>query len=75
MAIPLLGHLVRNHPWPMFVGSSFVAAVASLIRELVHQPGTIGAVEGVALGVTLAAGACAVWALVAVTLSRRNRTG
>ena len=71
MAFPTAGRLIRRHPWPMFLGCTVVAVVASLIRDVVHEPGTIRAGEGVAIAVTLAAGICAVWALVVITLRRR----
>lgn len=71
MALPTAGRLIRRHPWPMFLGCTAVAAVASLVRDLVHEPGTIHAGEGVALAVTVAAGICAIWALVVLTLRRR----
>lgn len=71
MAIPTAGRLIRRHPWPMFVGSTMVAVVASLVRDLVHEPETIHAGEGVAIAVTLAAGICAIWAVVVITLRRR----
>ena len=71
MSIPTAGRVIRRHPWPMFVSCTVVAVVASLIRDVVHEPGTIGAGEGVAIAVTLAAGICAVWALVVITLRRR----
>lgn len=71
MFIPTAGRLIRRHPWPVFVGCTVVAVVASLIRDVVHQAGTIRAGEGVAIAVTLAAGICAVWALVVITLRRR----
>ena len=71
MAIPTAGRLIRHHPWPVFVGCTAVAVVASLIRDFVHEPGTIRAGEGVAIAVTLAAGIYAIWALVVITLRRR----
>lgn len=74
MATPALGRLIRTRPWPVLVVSAIVAGVASIVRDLVHQQGTIGAGEGVAIVVTLAAGICAVWALVVITLNRRDHT-
>lgn len=74
MALPTAGRLIRRYPWPMFVGCTVVAVVASLVRDLVHEPGTIRAGEGVAIAVTLAAGICAIWALVVITLRRRTST-
>lgn len=72
MSAPSAGSLIRRHPWPMFIGCTVVALVASLIRDLVHEPGTIRAGEGVAIAVTLAAAICAIWALVVIVLKRRD---
>ncbi len=71
MSIPTAGRLIRRHPWPMFVSCTVVAVVASLIRDVVHESGTIQPSEGVAIAVTLAAGILAIWALVVITLRRR----
>lgn len=73
MALPTAGRLIRRYPWAVFLGSVVVSAVASLVRDLVHEPGTIHAGEGVAIAVTLAAGICAIWAFVIIL--RRRRTG
>ncbi len=64
MTIPSLGTLIKARPWPVFVIGAVLAVSASLIRDLIHQEGTIRAGEGVAIAVTLAAGICATWALV-----------
>lgn len=72
MSIPSAGTLIRRHPWPMFLGGTAVAVVASLVRDLVHEPGMIRAGEGVAIAVTLGAAICAIWALVVITLRRRS---
>lgn len=72
MSVPTAGALIRRHPWPMLIGCSVVAVAASLIRDLIHEPGTIRAGEGVAIAVTLAGAICAVWALVVVTVQRRE---
>lgn len=73
MAVPSLGTLIKAHPWPVFLVATVVAASASIIRDVVHQGGTIRAGEGVAIAVTLAAGICAVWALVIIVVRRRRR--
>jgi hypothetical protein len=74
VAIPRVGTLIEAHPWPVFVVGAAVALAASLVRELIHQEGTIRAGEGAAIAVTLAAGICAIWALAVITL-RRRRSG
>lgn len=74
MSIPTAGRLIRRYPWAVLVGGTVVAVAASLIRDLVHEPGTIRAGEGVAIAVTLAAGICAIWALVVIALRRRADT-
>lgn len=73
MAIPTAGRLIRRYPWLMFISGTAVAVTASLIRDVVHEPGRVLAGEGVAIGVTLAAGICAIWAFI-VILRRRART-
>lgn len=72
MSVPSLGTLIRRYPWPMLIGSTVVAVGASLVRDLVHEPGTIRAGEGVAIAVTLAGAICAVWALVVIVVRRRS---
>ncbi len=72
MAIPSLGALIKARPWPVFIVSVVVAVSASLIRDLIHQEGTIRAGEGVAIAVTLAAAICAIWAFVVIMLRRRR---
>lgn len=72
MSVPSLGTLIRRYPWPMLIGSTVVAVGASLVRDLVHEPGTIRAGEGVAIAVTLAGAICAIWALVVIVLKRRD---
>lgn len=72
MAVPGVGTLSKAHPWHVFVVGTVVAVAASLVRDLVHPEGTIRAGEGVAIAVTLAAGICAIWALVVITLRRRR---
>lgn len=71
MAIPTAGRLIRRYPWLMFISCTVVAVVASLIRDLVHEPGKILAGEGVAIAVTLATGICAIWAFIVIMLRRR----
>jgi len=71
MAIPSAGTLIRRYPWLMFMSCTVVAVVASLIRDLVHEPDKILAGEGAAVAVTLAAGICAIWALIVIMLRRR----
>ena len=75
MSIPTAGRLIRRHPWPVFVSCTAVAVIASLIRDVVHESGTIQPSEGVVIAVTLAAGIVAICALVVITLRRRAGSG
>ncbi|MGV8978198.1 MAG: hypothetical protein ACOH17_09155 [Cellulomonas sp.] len=72
MAVPRLSTLIKAYPWPVLVVGTVVSVAASLVRDLIHQEGTIRAGEGVAIAVTLAAGICAIWALVVIALRRRR---
>ena len=55
----------------MLINCTVLAVLASLIREVVHQPHTVLAGEGLAIAVTLAAGICVIWAFIVIMLRRR----
>lgn len=63
---------MRSHPWTAVVAGTLVAVAASLVRDLVHEPGTVGVADVVAIAVTVAGGVCAMWGLVVVMRRRTS---